>query len=138
MIDWDELLIAIPLALPEAIAAAVAIGLLLRRPERPNLWLLAPIAVLGFSALVRFMPIFIQPVEQWLDSIASPIWGVLVAWFGDMLLRSLAWAALLYGIFWKLPAKDLPPLDPVATRTAVTAALLAVMLSESESSERQA
>lgn len=135
MIRWSELLIAIPLALPEIIAAAAAAGLMIRRRSAGRLlpWLVTPVALLGFSAAMRFVPIFVLPVERWVNDVFGLDSGLAVLWSGDMFLRIAAWAALLYALFWKLPARNDPaPLDPKTKQTAATAALLAILLTDAK------
>lgn len=137
MIDWSEFfLVAVPLAAPELLAASVALLLLLRRGWQDRtalLWVLIPIATLGVSTLIRFLPIFVNPLHEWLDALLTAVTDPLyVVLYGDMLLRLLSWAALIYGLFWKLPSgiNTISPLDPKTTQTAATAALLAILLTE--------
>jgi len=137
VIGWEEFFLVLPLMLPDVLVSIVAVWLVLRRRRhvaRGALpWLLLPTGFLGLSAMTRMMPIYVEPVQEfveWLFS-GSGDYELMIVWFGDMFLRLPAWAALLYGLFWKLPMPAAaPPLDARARQAAATAALLAVMLAE--------
>lgn len=140
MIDWDNLFLAVSLSLPELVAPGAAIVFLLRR--RGSLdgdvlaWLIVPCAAILFSTFTRFLPLSLEPVQ---DVVGTSNDNLATFWYGDLLFRSAAWTALLYGVFWNLPQREpTPPLDARSRRAAMAAALLAVLLADTrrESDER--
>ena len=106
MIDWRMLLYAAPYLLPQFIAAVIAISLnaaRLRHIRAAWPWLMVPVAFLGLADFVMLVPRIYGPLELWFDSVLSIRRTELVFRYVGGGLRLVAWGALLYGIFCKVP-----------------------------------